>query len=149
MLRVVYEAVQDLGPDQAVELREAHGTLRVRIREGTPASDFLPPLNAAFERLLAQCSWFQLWRGHILSADSPEHPLSVRFLEDPAVDLRTCVQIREHCGEVRVHVLPRTPAELFVRAINPAVEQFLAGGQWFQLWQGEIVTMDPPHRDAA
>jgi CO/xanthine dehydrogenase FAD-binding subunit len=50
---------------------------------------------------------------------------------------------------VVVHVASLATASQFVDAMNPATERFLAGGQWFQLWQGEIITMDSPEADAA
>lgn len=31
-----------------------------------------------------------------------------------------------------------------VAGLNSAVHQLLAGGQWFQLWRGEIVSMHSP-----
>lgn len=31
-----------------------------------------------------------------------------------------------------------------VAALNAAVEQVLSGGQWFQLWRGEIVSIASP-----
>ena len=31
-----------------------------------------------------------------------------------------------------------------VAALNSAAEKLLAGGQWFQLWKGEIVSMASP-----
>ena len=88
-------------------------------------------------------------RGRIISANSPDGPLTVQYVTDPDVDWRTCVQIRECGGIVRLHVCPDASAEHFVRALNPSIERLLAGGQWFQLWQGEIVTMDSPEASAA
>lgn len=149
MLRVVYEATQDIQPGETVEIHETRGRVTVKLRQGTEADEYLPPLNAALDLFVKQCSWFQIWRGQIISADSPVSPLKVRFEADPEVPLRTCVQIREHRGLVRLHVCPTAPSDLLVHALNPAIERFLAGGQWFQLWQGEIVTMDPPQRGAA
>lgn len=31
-----------------------------------------------------------------------------------------------------------------VAALNSAVEMLLAGGQWFQLWKGEVVSVHSP-----
>jgi hypothetical protein len=149
MLRVVYEATTDLAPGQLVEITETRGRVSIKLREGSAAEDYIPPLNAALKEFVGKCSWFQIWRGQIISADSPDSPLTVQYVPDPDVPLRLCVQIREDRGEVRLHVNPNAPAELLVRALNPAIEQFLAGGQWFQLWQGEIVTMDDSQGNAA
>jgi hypothetical protein len=38
---------------------------------------------------------------------------------------------------------------MFIGTLNRSIEEFLAGGQWFQLWHGEIVTMDSPEANAA
>lgn len=142
MLRVVYEASEALEPHQLVTVTETRGMVSIKLRAGTMASQYLDPLNAALAQFVGECGWFQIWRGQIISADSPDSPLTVRYVSDPDVDLITCVQIREHRGLVRLHVCPDATSEQLVRALNPAVERFLAGGQWFQLWQGEIVTMD-------
>lgn len=149
MLHVVYEATTDLSTDRIVEIVETRGRVTIKLRKGTLAHEYLGPLNAALEAFVGQCSWFQIWRGQVISAASPDSPLSVRYVADPEVDLRTSVQIREHCGVVRLHVSPGLPVELLIRSLNPAIERFLAGGQWFQLWQGEIVTMDAPGTAAA
>ncbi|MFJ3984331.1 hypothetical protein [Streptomyces fungicidicus] len=149
MLHVVYEATTDLTAGRIVEITETRGWVTIKLRAGTLAHDYLTPLNDALGRFVGQCSWFQIWRGQIISAASPDSPLSVRYVADPDVDLRTSVQIREHRGVVRLHVSPGLPAELLARAVNPAIERFLAGGQWFQFWQGEIVTMGAPGTAAA
>ncbi|WHM30299.1 hypothetical protein OH540_09710 [Streptomyces sp. BPPL-273] len=146
MLRVVYEATQTLAPGELVEIHESRGRVHIKVQYGAVADDYLEPLNAALETFVKQCGWFQIWRGQIISADSPDSPLTVRYIADPGVDLRAGVQIRECQGVVRLHVCPGLPSEFLVRILNPAIEKFLAGKQWFQLWQGEIVTMDSPER---
>lgn len=146
MLRVVYEASQDLGPGESVRLVETRGLVTVQIRAGSVADEYIPPLNAALAAFVGECGWFQIWRGQIISAASPENPLTVEYEADPKVPLGSCVQIVEDRGIVRLRVSPIAPAELLVLFLNPAIERFLAGGQWFQLWQGEIVTMDSPDR---
>jgi len=144
MLRVVYEHREDLAPGRDVDIIETRGRVDIRIRQDADVGDLIRALNSDLKEFVARCSWFQIWRGQIVSAASPENPLSVEYEADPAVDRRTCVQIRESRGMVRVHVYPHATTQEFVRAVNPAVERFLAGGQWFQLWEGEIVTMDSP-----
>lgn len=149
MLHVVYEATTDLSNDRIVEIAETRGRVTIKLRKGMLAHEYLAPLNAALKDFVEKCGWFQIWRGQIISAASPNSPLSVRYVADPEVDYRTSVQIREHRGIVRLHVCPSLPAELLIRSLNPAIERFLAGGQWFQYWQGEIVTMDEPGPMAA
>ncbi|GAB2718533.1 hypothetical protein [Streptomyces bullii] len=149
MLRVEYQTVDDLAPGCLVQMEEGRGWIAVKLRRDADIEDITRGLNAALEHFLADCGWFQIWRGRIICADSPDSPLSVRYVIDPKVDLRACVQVRERRGEVRVHVCPDASADDFARALNPATERFLAGGQWFQLWQGEIITMDTPGSAAA
>jgi hypothetical protein len=149
MLRVVYRATTDLAPNKLVEIAETRGQVTIKIRKGTRATEYLGPLNAALADFVGGCTWFQIWRGQIISANSPDSPLTIQYEADPDVDLLSCVQIREKRGIVRLHVCPEARAEHLVRAINPAIESFLAGGQWFQLWNGEIVTMQSPGSAAA
>ncbi|MER6350561.1 hypothetical protein ABT186_01590 [Streptomyces sp. NPDC001634] len=144
MLRVVYEATTDLKPDDLVEITETRGRVTIKLREGATADEYLTPLNAALKAFVGNCGWFQIWRGQIISANSPDSPLTVQYEPDPDVDRIQGVHIRESKGVVRLHVCPDLTAEELARAVNPPIELFLAGGQWFQLWQGEIVTMDSP-----
>lgn len=146
MLRVVYEATTNLPPGEIVEIRETRARVDIALHQDSRARDFATPLNAALKHFVNQCGWFQIWRGRIISPNSPDSPLTVQYEPDPQVDRLACVQIRESCGSVRLHVCPDAPAPEFVRAINPSIERFLAGGQWFQLWDGEIVTMDSDDR---
>ncbi|WP_369167868.1 hypothetical protein AB5J49_08280 [Streptomyces sp. R28] len=152
MLRVVYEATPHLRLGQLVDIRETRGRICVKIQEDADVYAYTAALNAALVQFLANCSWFQIWRGRIISANSPESPLTVTYQPDPRIDLRKCVEVRESCGLVVVHVAGAATAADFVGAMNPATERFLAGGQWFQLWQGEIITMatpDSPEASAA
>lgn len=149
MLRVVYEATRDLDPGQIAEVREYRGRISIKVDEFAPAEQFAKALNAALKSFLADCGWFQIWRGRILSADSPERPLTVEYEADDKIDRVRCVEIRESCGLVKVHVSSSATTKEFVGALNPAIERFLAGGQWFQLWHGEIITMDSPDSRAA
>ncbi|MFF5473403.1 hypothetical protein [Streptomyces achromogenes] len=144
MLRVVYEATHDLAPGHLVEIRETRARVTVKVRAGARADEYVPALNTALARFVGQCGWFQIWRGQVISVNSPDSPLTVQYEVDPNVDLRSCIQIREDRGIVRLHVCPAAPADLLVHVLNPAIAKFLSGGQWFQLWQGEIVTMDSP-----
>lgn len=72
--------------------------------------------------------------------------LSVDFqLDDRGeLDVNRPVEARERRG----HITYRLARGLFlpegVAGLNSAVQQVLAGRQWFQLWKGEIVSMDSP-----
>jgi hypothetical protein len=149
MLRVVYEASEDLEPGQVVELCETRGRIAVKVDRDATAKQYTEALNPALRAFLAHCGWFQIWRGRIIGADSPERPLTVEYEPDDKIDRIRCVEVRESCGLVKVHVSSGATTEEFVRALNPATERFLAGGQWFQLWYGEIITMDSPDSRAA
>ncbi|MER5843272.1 hypothetical protein ABT099_23830 [Streptomyces prasinus] len=149
MLRVVYQAATNLEAGRLVDVVETRGQVTVRLRRGTRASDFITPLNEALAGLISRGTWFQIWRGQIVSAGTPDSPLLVQYEADPEVDPLACVHIRERRGMVRFHVSPDVRAEDLTRAVNPALRALLAGGQWFQLWQGEIVTMEGPGAQAA
>lgn len=149
MLRVEYRASPHLRLGHLVEIAESRGRIAISIQENAGVKDYTSALNAALERFLASCSWFQIWRGRIISANSPDSPLTVIYQPDDHISLPKCVEIRESCGLVKIHVSSLATADQFVRAINPSIERVLAGGQWFQLWQGEIITMDSPEASAA
>lgn len=149
MLRVVFVPTTDLNPGRFVDVKETRGRVTIKLRAGSSADQYIDPINEEMRTFVAKCSWFQIWRGQIISADSPDSPLTVQYEADPMVSYAQGVQIREHRGVVRLHVCPELLAEDLVRVLNPAVEQFLAGGQWFQCWEGEIITMDSPGSSAA
>ncbi len=149
MLRVVYEATPHLRLGKLVEITESRGRITVKVQESADVHQFTSALNSALERFLANCTWFQIWRGRIISTNSPDSPLTVTYLPDDRIDIRKCVEVRESCGLVQVHIYSAATAAQFVSVMNPATERFLAGGQWFQLWQGEIITMDSPEASAA
>lgn len=149
MLRVVYQAATDLKPGQKVEILESRGRVTIKIRAGAAADDYVPPLNAELKIFVDKCTWYQIWRGQIISAASPDSPLTVQFEVDPTVDRVQGVNIRESKGVVRLHICPDLTAEELAHAVNRPIELFLAGGQWFQFWQGEIVTGDDAQGNAA
>ncbi|WP_258564685.1 hypothetical protein [Streptomyces himalayensis] len=147
MLRCVYQAA-DLEPGVITDWREERGLLEIRIARHARPSEFAPSLNATLLDFLATAEWYQIWNGEVISVNSPGSPLRAtvelsRLHDAPPVD------IREHKGHVIVDVSPTTTVDEFVATLNPSLEIFLAGGQWFQLWQGEIVTMDSPGAMAA
>lgn len=142
MLRVVYE-VADLKPSQPVRMSEDRGVVTVLIDRNADAVEYANSLNLALDRFLSEAQWFQLWRDEIVSRSSAGSPLRVEYIVDD-LDPGLCVEIREKRGLVRIHVERSATAAQFVAALNPAIEEFLLGGQWFQLWQGEIVDMASP-----
>lgn len=69
--------------------------------------------------------------------------LDVRFI---LTDLRESdpVEVEERRGQVRYLLSRGLFVPEGVAALNSATAQVLAGGQWFQLWRGEIVSMSSP-----
>lgn len=146
MLRVVYAAAEDLEPGQMVAIGEDRGIITVRIRRAAHAREYTAALNGELERFLAGVEWFQLWKDKIVSPQSADCPVRVVYVLDldGELDDGEFVEIREHQGLVKILVDPAADVDLFVAALNPTIETFLSGGQWFQLWQGEIVDMTSP-----
>lgn len=142
MLRVVYQAT-DLSAGTLSDWTEDRGLVQIRVNRGATPAEFIPSLNRTLADFLANANWYQLWEGEIVSINSPGSPLRVTY-ELSRLKPSPVVNIREHKGHVALHVSPTATAEEFVRLLNPSIEEFLAGGQWFQLWNGEIVTMDSP-----
>ncbi|MEU1433962.1 hypothetical protein ABZ438_07675 [Streptomyces sp. NPDC005786] len=145
MLRAVYEAA-DLGPGLISDWHEDRGLLQITVARNATPQQFTQSLNRTLAAALAGAHWYQVWRGEVVSIASPSSPLRVRF-QISDFNPAPVVEIRERKGLVTVHVSRTAQAAEFVHALNPAVGELLAGGQWFQHWEGEIVTMDSP--DAA
>lgn len=146
MLRVEYEATDDLEPGRQVQVEEDRGLIRVRIDQTLKAPAYTLALNGELERFLARSEWFQLWKDQIVSPKDTESPVRVLYRIDQLGELDDddAVEIREHKGLVEMLVDPTADAHRFVAALNPAIKKFLAGGQWFQHWRGEIVDMTSP-----
>lgn len=147
MLRVVYQAA-DLQAGIMSDWRESRGLVEIRVARQAKAREFIPSLNETLRDFLRTAEWFQLWDGEIISADHPQSPLRVTFELSHLVPTPT-VYIREEKGDVILYVSPTASVEEFVQSLNPSIEEFLDGGQWFQLWRGEIVTMDSDEYAAA
>lgn len=148
MLRVVYSATDDLADGKVSDWHESRGLVEISVaRHATPAQ-FIPSLNRTLADFLAQAEWYQIWEGEVISAKSPGSPLRCTF-ELSRLRPAPLLDIREDKGLVALHISPLATVEQFVHIINPGNVEFLAGGCWFQLWRGEIVTMDSPEAVAA
>lgn len=147
MLRVVYQAA-DLKPGELCDWHEDRGFLGIRVARGTRAHEFIPSLNETLRDLLKNAQWYQLWEGEIVSTDHPESPIRVTFAVSPFRPA-PAVDVREHKGLVTLYVSPTATIDEIVPFLNTSIEELLAGGQWFQVWRGEIVTMDSPDSMAA
>jgi hypothetical protein len=147
MLRVIYQATE-LKPGLLADWHEERGLVKILVASGTRADRIIPQLNAALRDLIKNAHWYQVWDGEIVSADHPENPIGVTFEASP-FDPAPLVDIREHKGHVALYVPPAALIDDIVKVLNPAIEEFLAGGCWFQLWHGEIITIDSAEAMAA
>lgn len=141
MLDVAYIAVDDLPPGRLARIDENRGVIRVRLDKDAPLADVVRQLNIEIERLMSTSHWFQLWRDEIVSRDTPGRPLRIEYLLEKEEDYHVCV--KERRGIVRIHIDPALSVPEFAAAMNPATEEFLAGGCWFQLYAGEIIDNSP------
>lgn len=140
MLDVTYEAV-DLMPGRLAVIDEERGRVQVRVDASAPLPDVVRQLNIEVDQFLAASDWFQLWEDEIVSRATPERPLRVVYLLKMKVP--QTVYIEERKGLVTVYIDPVLTAEEFAAAMNPAIRDFLDGGQWFQLYAGEIIDNSP------
>jgi hypothetical protein len=143
MLDVTYEAVTDLPPGRLAAIDEDRGTIRVRIDKREDLAAVVQQLNIESERLIRSAHWFQLWKDEIVSRDTPGSPLRIEYVFHPKLPTDPGVLVWEDRGIVRVHICRQLDTEQFAALMNRAAENFLAGGQWFQLYGGEIIDNSP------
>lgn len=141
MLDVTYEAVTDLAPGRLAKIDEDRGTIRVQVDAAVPLPDVVRQLNVVIDRLLTGSDWFQLWKDEIVSRSTPVSPIRVVYLLEKKEEFPAFIEERK--GLVSVYVDPALDVEEFAAAMNPATEKFLDGGQWFQLYAGEIIDNSP------
>lgn len=141
MLDVAYEAVNDLAPGRLARIDEARGRIRVRLDTDAPLADVVRQLNIEIDQLMSTSYWFQLWKDEIVCRDTPGRPLSVEYLLEKEEDYPVCV--KERRGIVSVFIDPALDTVQFAAAMNPATKEQLDGGQWFQMYAGEIVDNSP------
>jgi hypothetical protein len=141
MLDVAYEAVEDLEPGRLAKIDEDRGTLRVQVDAAAPLPDVVRQLNIEIDQLLTSSDWFQLWKDEIVSRGTPVSSLRVVYLLEKKEE--DGVFIEERKGLISVYIDPVLNAAGFAAAMNPSTERFLAGGQWFQLYAGEIIDNSP------
>lgn len=141
MLDVIYEAVDDLTPGRLAVIDEDRGRIRVRLDRRAPLAAVIRQLNIEIEKLLRSARWFQLWDGEIVSCETPGRPLGIEYLLEKKEDYGTYVEERK--GLVSVYVDPALSTASFAASMNPTTKKFLDGGQWFQLYAGEIIDNSP------
>jgi hypothetical protein len=143
MLDVAYETVDDLPPGRLANIDEDRGRIRVYLDRSEPLADVVRQLNIEVEQLMSSAHWFQLWKTEIVSRDTPGCPLRIEYVLHPKVPHDIGVIVAEDRGAVRVYICPSLDTGQFAAAMNPATNDFLAGGQWFQLYGGEIIDNCP------
>jgi hypothetical protein len=159
----------DLDQDEPVRMSERRGHVTVDLARTlyTPAGR--DELNGAITEMLESGHWFQLYRGEIVSMQSPATPrpasagqlvcmqgeahelpegeprLIVRYVLDDRVDDGK-VRLKQGRGWVTFSMSPScfTLEGLACNAadaLTVAGQAILLGGQWIQVWDGEIITM--------
>lgn len=141
MLDVAYEVVDDLSPGRLAKIDEDRGRIRIRLDKHAPLADVVNHLNTEVAQLIASARWFQLWRDEIVSHNTPDHPLRIEYLLEKEDGYAVCMKERK--GLVRICIDPALRPAEFAAAMNPATKQQLAGGQWFQMYGGEIIDNSP------
>lgn len=74
MLHVTYELADDLGHDMPVEVQETRGSVRIRLDRRATLDEIVACLNPVIAELLAGGQWFHVWKGEIVTVDSPQDP---------------------------------------------------------------------------
>jgi hypothetical protein len=141
MLHVTYEAVEDLAPGRLARILEDRGRIQVLLDKSAALEDVVRQLNIEIDNLMSSANWFQLWEDEIVGRTTPDAPLRIEYLLHRLVPDTAIVL--EDKGCIRVHIDPVLDTEAFAAAMNPVTKQHLAGGQWFQMYAGEIIDISP------
>lgn len=70
--------------------------------------------------------------------------LRAEYVLNDDLDVDEPVVVKETRGAVLVELSPTEFSPAACAALNAVSKQLLAGGQWFQIWHGEIVSMESP-----
>lgn len=167
----------DLDPfEEPVRISEGRGDVVVEIPRAFYTDYAVQGLDEVHAELFSSGRWFQLWDGEIVSLSSPPEPQHPAGAARPAVGYPP--RIKGDPGQAVRYVLDDEipggkPARLehargrvtfcmtskcFTRvgleagaiaAMQEAGQAMLRGGQWIQVWDGEIVTYYPGEEEAA
>ncbi|MFJ8016177.1 hypothetical protein [Streptomyces sp. NPDC096339] len=74
MLNVTYELADNLGYGMPVEVHETRGSVRIRLDRNATLEEIVACLNPVIAEVLAGGQWFHVWKGEIVTVDSPEDP---------------------------------------------------------------------------
>lgn len=72
MLHVTYELSNDLRAEAPIRVSEGRGWVHYELHNGVFVPEGVAALNSCAEQILAGGQWFQLWRGDVISMQSPE-----------------------------------------------------------------------------
>ncbi|WP_158717847.1 MULTISPECIES: hypothetical protein [unclassified Streptomyces] len=72
MLRFTYELSHDLSSDAPIRIQEGRGWVHYELHNGVFLPEGAAALTSASQALLAGGQWFQLWRGDVISMETPE-----------------------------------------------------------------------------
>lgn len=70
--------------------------------------------------------------------------LDVRYVYSDELSVEDPVEAEERRGSVKFKLCRGLFLPEGVAALNSVTARILAGGQWFQLWRGEVVSMASP-----
>lgn len=141
MLDVAYKAVEDLPPGRVARIDEDRGRIRVRLDRASPLAAVVRQLNIEISDLMKSGRWFQLWKDEIVSCHTPDRPLRIEYILEQKEEY--AVFLEERKGNLLVFVSPALDTEQFAAVMNPVTRQHLDGGQWFQLFDGDIIDNSP------
>ncbi|MER5461597.1 hypothetical protein ABT010_13105 [Streptomyces sp. NPDC002668] len=90
MLSVIYD-LEDLSEDAPVRVKEGRGWIKYELSRGLFMPEHAAALEVATGKILAGGQWFQLWRGDVVSLQSPEVKglPHARIYRGPLVDQTT------------------------------------------------------------
>jgi hypothetical protein len=71
VLSVTFE-LADLPEDAPIRVQEGRGWINYELSRGLFVPEGVAALNSATSMVLAGGQWFQLWRGDVVSFDSPD-----------------------------------------------------------------------------
>lgn len=141
MLDVAYEAVTDLPPGRLARVDESRGRIRVRLDRTATLTDVVRQLNIEVDLALSSDRWFQLWKDEIVSRNTPGQPLRVEYILEKREGRGAYLEERK--GLLSFYIDPGLDIAEFAAVMNPVTKQHLDGGQWFQLFGGEIIDNSP------
>ena len=146
MLRVTYDAVDDLAPNTFVHIDEGGGMVAIYLDRNAPLKDVVRQFNAEIDRMVRSARWFQLWDDEIVSCNSPSKALRIVFLLEQRE--RHGVVFEERKGDLKAFVDPAIDVTRFAAVMNTLTAKHISGGRWFQLHGGEIhdVSQEPMSR---